>query len=81
MWAGHVAHKGDKRKVYKVLMGKPKGKIPLARPRHRWEDETRMDLGETGWRGVEWIQMAQDRGQWQAVVNVAMNLEVLAPQS
>jgi hypothetical protein len=48
-WAGHVAHMGEERKVYKVLVGKPKGKRPLRRPRHRWEDGIRMDLREIGW--------------------------------
>jgi hypothetical protein len=63
MWAGHVARMGEERKVYKVLVGKPEEKSPLERPRHRWEDGIRMDFGETGWRGVEWIQLAQDRSQ------------------
>jgi hypothetical protein len=54
---------GEERKVYKVLVGKPEEKSPLGRPRHRWEDGIRMDFGETGWRGVEWIQLAQDRSQ------------------
>jgi hypothetical protein len=48
-WAGHVAHMGENKNVYKVLMGKPEGKRPLERPRHRWEDGIRMDLGEIGW--------------------------------
>jgi hypothetical protein len=69
------------RKVYRVLLGKPEGKRPLGRPRHRWEDGIRMDLREIGWRGIEWIQLAQDRGQWQAVVSVVMNLWVMAPWS
>jgi hypothetical protein len=64
-----------------VLVGKPKGKRPLGRPRHRWEDGIGMDLREIGWGGVEWIQLAQDRGQWQAFVNKVMNLQVLAPWS
>jgi hypothetical protein len=72
---------GEERNVYKVLMGKPEGKTPLVRPRHRWEDGIRMDLREIGWGSVEWIQLAQDRDQWQALVNTVMNLRVLAPQS
>jgi hypothetical protein len=52
------------RRVYEVLMGKPKGKRPLRRQRHSWEDGIRMDLREIGWRGVVWIQLAQDRDQW-----------------
>jgi hypothetical protein len=60
-WAGHVARIGEERKVYKVLVGKPEGKRPLGRPRRMWEDGIRMDLRETGWRGVDWIRLAQDR--------------------
>jgi hypothetical protein len=67
--------------VYKVLVGKPEGKRPLGRPRHRWEDEIRMDLREIGLRGVDWIRLAQDRDRWQAVVSAVMNLRVLVPQS
>jgi hypothetical protein len=67
--------------VYKVLMGKPEGKRPLGRPRHRWENGIRMDLREIGWGSAEWIQLAQDRNQWWALVNTAMNLWVLAPRS
>jgi hypothetical protein len=65
---------GEERKVYKVLVGKPEGKRPLGRPSHRWEDGIRMDLRETGLRGVGWIQLAQDRDRWLAVVNAVMNL-------
>jgi hypothetical protein len=67
--------------LYKILVGKPKGKRPLGRLRHRWEDGIRMDLREIGWEDGEWVQLAQDRGQWWAVVNVVMNLQVLAPRS
>jgi hypothetical protein len=80
-WAGHVARTGEERKVYKVLVGKPEGKRPLERPRRRWEDGIIMDLRETGLGGVDWIRLAQDRDQWQAVVSVVMNLRVLAPRS
>jgi hypothetical protein len=69
------------RKVYRVLMGKPEGKRPLERPRRRWEDGIRMDLRETGWGSVDWIQMVQDRDRWGALVNTVMNLRVLAPRS
>jgi hypothetical protein len=72
---------GEERKVYKVLVGKPEGKSPLGRPRRRWEDGIRMDLREIGLGGVKWIQMAQDRGRWWAVVSAVMNLRVLAPRS
>jgi hypothetical protein len=78
-WAGHVARMGKGRNVYRVLVGKPKGKRPLVRPRHRWEDGIKMDLMEIGW-GV-WIHLAQDRNRWRALVNAVMNLWVLAPKS
>jgi hypothetical protein len=68
------------RNVYSVLMGKPEGKRPLGRPRRRWEDEIRMDLREIGWGSVYWIQLAQDRGRWRALVYTVMNLPVLAPR-
>jgi hypothetical protein len=72
-------------KVYRVLVGKPNGKRPLRRLKHSWEDGIRMDLREIGFvRGggvVEWIQLAQDGGQWQALVNMVMNLQVLVSQS
>jgi hypothetical protein len=76
-WAGHVARMGEERKVYKVLMGKPEGRRPLGRPRCRWEDGIRMHPGEIGLGGVDWIQLAQDRDQWRAVVSAVMNLRVL----
>jgi hypothetical protein len=80
-WEGHVAHMGEERKVYKVLVGKPKGKRPLGRPRRRWEDRVRMDLRKIGLGGVDWIRLAQDRYRWWAVVSAAMNFWVLASQS
>jgi hypothetical protein len=76
-----VARMGEKRKVYRVLVGKPKGKRPLGRPRHRWEDGIRMDLRETVLGGVDWIRLSQDRDRWRAVVSAVMNLRVLAPRS
>jgi hypothetical protein len=79
--AGHVACMGEERNVYRVLMGKPEGKRPLGRPRRRWEDGIRMYLGEIDWGSVGWIQLAQDRGQWRALLNTVMNLRVLAPRS
>jgi hypothetical protein len=72
---------GEERKVYKVLVGKPEGKRPLGRPRRRWEDGIKMDVREIGWRSVDWMQLAQDRDQWRAVVNTVMKLLVLAPRS
>jgi hypothetical protein len=72
---------GDDRKMYKVLVGKPEGKIPLGRPRHRLEDGIRMDLREIGLGGVDWIRLSQDRDRWRAVVSAVMNLRDLAPRS
>jgi hypothetical protein len=57
-------------------VGKPEGKRPLGRPRHRWEDNIRMDLRGIGWGGMDWIDLAQDRDQWRALVNTVMNLWV-----
>jgi hypothetical protein len=67
--------------VYRVLIGKPEGKRPLERPRRRCEDGIRMDLREIGCGSVDWIQLAQDRDRWRALVNTVMNLRVLAPRS
>jgi hypothetical protein len=72
---------GEKRKVYKVLVGKPEGKRPLRKPKRRWEEGIRMDLGEIGLGGVDWIRLAQDRDRWRAFVSAVMNLRVLAPWS
>jgi hypothetical protein len=80
-WAGHVARMGEVRSLYRVLMGKSEGKIPLGRPRRRRKDGIKMDLREIGWGGVEWNHLAQDRDRWRAVVNAVMNLRVLAPRS
>jgi hypothetical protein len=73
---------GKGRGVYAVkdLLEKPEGKRPLGRPRLRWEDGIKMDLRETGWRGVELVHLAQDRDRWRAVVNAVMKLRVLAPR-
>jgi hypothetical protein len=79
--AGYVSCRGEEMKVYRVLVGKLEGKRPLERARCRWEDEIRMDLRKIGWGNVEWIQLAQDRGRWRAVVNAVMNLWVLVPRS
>jgi hypothetical protein len=72
---------GEERNEYRVLMGKPGGKRPRGRPRRRCEDGIRMDLREIGWVSVDWIQLAQDRDRWRALVNTVMNLRVLAPRS
>jgi hypothetical protein len=76
-WAGHVARMRKERNIYKVLEGKPERKTPLGRPRRRWEDGIRMDLREISWRNLEWIKLAKDRGQWQALVNTVMNVRIL----
>jgi hypothetical protein len=76
-WTGHVARMGEKRNAYRIFLGKPEGKRPLGRPRCRWAGNIRMDLGERGWDGVDWIDVAQNRGQWWALVNTVMNLRVL----
>jgi hypothetical protein len=67
---------GEKRNSCRILVGKPKGKRPLGRPRHRWVDNIKIDLGEIEWGGVDWMDMAQDRDQWRALVNTVMNLRV-----
>jgi hypothetical protein len=60
---------GEKRNVYSLLVGKPEGRRTLRRPRHRWVNNIKMDLGETRWSGVDWIDLAQDRDKWRALVN------------
>jgi hypothetical protein len=75
-WAGHVARMDENRNVYRLLVGKPERKRPLGRPRRRWVDNIRMDLGEVGWGDVDWIDLAQDRNRWRALVNSVLNLRV-----
>ena len=75
-WAWHVAHTGERRGVYRVLVGKPEGKRPFGRPRRRWEDNNKMDLQEVGRGGTDWIELAQDTERWQALVNAVMNLQL-----
>ena len=75
-WAGHVARMGEERGAYRVLVGKPEGKRPLGRPRHRCVDNIRMDLQEVGCRYVDWIGLAQDRDRWRTLVSAVMNLRV-----
>ena len=75
-WVGHVARMGRMRGVYRVLVGKPEGKRPLGRARRRWEDNIKMDLQEVGCGAVDWIELAQDRDRWRALVNAVMNLRV-----
>ena len=75
-WAGHVARMGEGRGVYRVLVGKPEGRRPLGRPRHRWEDNIRMDLRKVGCGCVDWMELAQDRDRWRALLSAVMNLRV-----
>jgi hypothetical protein len=63
-------------KALYTTMGKPEGKRPLERPRRRWVDNIKMDLGEIGWDGVEWIDVAQDRNHWRPLVNTVLNIRV-----
>jgi hypothetical protein len=75
-WAGHVALMGEKRNVYRILVGKPEGKRPRGRPRRTWEDNIKMDLREIGCGDMDWIDLAKDRDQWKALVNTVKNLRV-----
>jgi len=72
---GHVARVGEGRGVHRVLVGKPEGKRPLGRPRHRWEDNIKIGIREVG-GGGDWMELAQDRDRWRALVNTVMNLRV-----
>jgi hypothetical protein len=67
---------GEKRTAYRTLVGKPEGKRPLGRPRRRWVDNIKMVLRHIEWDGMDWIDLAQDRDQWRALVNTVMNLRV-----
>jgi len=75
-WAGHVARMGESKGLYRVLVGKYEGKSPLENPRHRWEDNIKIYLQEVGCKGMDWIDVAQDRNRWRALMNAAMNLRV-----
>jgi hypothetical protein len=66
----------EKENAYRILVGKREGKRPLERPRRRWEDNIKMDLREIGWGGMDWIDLAQDRNQWRALVNTVMNFRI-----
>ena len=73
---GAYSSYGERRDIYRVLVGKPEGKRPLGRPRRRWKNNIKMDLQEVGCVGMDWIELAQDRDWWRAFVNVVMNLRV-----
>jgi len=75
-WAGHVARMSEERGVYRVLVGKPEGRIPLGRPRHRCVNNIRMDLQEVECEYMDWIGLAQDRDSWWTLVSAVMNLLV-----
>jgi hypothetical protein len=69
------AYGGQKRRI-QVLVGQPEGKRPLGKPKYRWEDNVKMDLQEVGFGGMYWIEMAEDRDRWRALVNKVMNFRV-----
>jgi hypothetical protein len=73
---GPCSTNGEKRSAYRLWVGKPEGKRPLGRPRHRWVDNIRMDLGEEGCGDVDWIGLAKDKNRWRALVNSVLNLRV-----
>jgi len=75
-WAGHVAHMGESRDVYRFLVRKPEGRRPFGRARRRWEDNNRINLEEVGCGDIDWIELAQDRDRRRALVNAVMNLRV-----
>jgi hypothetical protein len=75
-WAWYVPRMGEKRNAYRILVGKSEGKRPLGRPRRRWVDDVKTSLREIGWDCMDWIDLAQDRDQWRALVNTVMNLWV-----
>jgi len=72
-WAEHVACMGERRGVFRFLVGKPEGKRPLGRPRRRWEDNIKMDLQEVECEVVDWFELAQDRDRWRTLVSAVMN--------
>jgi hypothetical protein len=73
---GPCSTNGENRNAYRLLLGKPEGKRPLGRPRRKWVDSIRMDLGEVGWGDVDCIGLAKDRNRWRALVNSVLNFRV-----
>ena len=75
-WTGHVAHMGEGRVVHRFQVGKPEGKRPLGKPRRRWEDNNKVDLQEVRGGCEDWMELAQGRDRWRALVGTVMNLRV-----
>ena len=75
-WVGHVARMGEDREVHRMLVGKPEGKRTLERPRRRWEDNIKMDLQEVGGGRGDWMELAQDRDRWRALVGMVRKFRV-----
>jgi hypothetical protein len=76
-WIGRACStNGKKRNAYRILVGNPEGKRPLGRPRRRWVDNIKMDLREMGWASMDWIDLAEDRDRWRALVNTGMDFRV-----
>jgi len=75
-WAGHVARMEGDRGVHRVLVGKPEGKRPLERPKRRWEDNIKMDIQEVGGGRGDWVELAQDRDRWRALVGKVRDFRV-----
>ena len=71
-----MSRKWDRRGAYRVLVGRPEARRPLGRPSLRWDDNIKMDLQDVGWRGVDWIAVAEDRDRWRALMNAVMNIRV-----
>jgi len=76
IWAGHVARMREDRGVHRVLVGKPEGKRPLGRPRRRWEDNIKMDLQKFGGGRGDWMELAQDKDRWRALVDMVRDFRV-----
>jgi hypothetical protein len=75
-WAGHVARMEERINAYRILIGKPEGRRPLRRSKRRWVNNIKIDPREKGRDGIDWIDLAQDRDRWRALVNMVMNLPV-----
>jgi hypothetical protein len=75
-WVGHVARVGERVGAYRVLVVKPEGKIPLGRPRRRWEDNIKMDFQEVGCGGMDWIELDKDRDRWRALLKAVISLRI-----